>query len=65
MFSGLFSLQKETPKEYKKKSCLDSARYLQCLFYLQHYGTPIDLIEFWNNHRLFEDALRYVLVLPL
>eukprot|EP01125_Pyxidicula_operculata_P020500 TRINITY_DN7594_c0_g1_i1.p1 TRINITY_DN7594_c0_g1~~TRINITY_DN7594_c0_g1_i1.p1 ORF type:complete len:2393 (+),score=520.52 TRINITY_DN7594_c0_g1_i1:11-7189(+) len=53
-----FSSQKP---EFKKKHSLDSFRYMQCIYYLQRYGAPEDLISFWVRHHLLEDALRYIL----
>jgi zinc finger FYVE domain-containing protein 26 len=45
----------------KRQLNLDSVRYMQCIYYLQNYGTPNDLLAFWLRHQLLEDACRYVL----
>lgn len=44
----------------KRKHTLDSLRYMQCVYYLQRYGTSEDLIQFWLRHGLIEDAMRHV-----
>jgi tetratricopeptide (TPR) repeat protein len=44
----------------KRKHTLDSLRYMQCIYYLQRYGSSEDLIQFWLRHGLIEDAMRHV-----
>ena len=48
--------------EEKLPSRLNSVRFMQCVFYLNKFGTPISLIKFWIHNHLLEDACRYVLL---
>lgn len=48
----------------KRKHTLDSIRYMQCVFYLQKYGSDELLMQFWLRHNLIEDALRHLMCKP-
>ena len=38
---------------------LDTERYMQCIYYLTRYASPLALVSFWIRHDSFEDAVRY------
>uniref|UniRef100_A0A6B2L006 ZFYVE26-like TPR repeats domain-containing protein n=1 Tax=Arcella intermedia TaxID=1963864 RepID=A0A6B2L006_9EUKA len=56
-----FSFSPSPKQNLIKQHSLDTSRYMQCMYYLQCYGTPDDLVKFWLRHNLIEDALRYIL----
>lgn len=53
-------------EEDEVKSCSFKPRiqpifYEECTFYLQKYGTPLSLLQFFIRHADYREALKYVL----
>jgi zinc finger FYVE domain-containing protein 26 len=64
--SGSISLKSENKSQgqqlsRRRQAPLDSLRYMQCIYYLQQYGTQQDLLHFWLKYNLLEDAMRYLI----
>lgn len=43
-----------------RRHTLDSIRYMQCIYYLQRFGSEEMIIKFWLRHDLLEDCLRHM-----
>lgn len=43
-----------------RRHTLDSIRYMQCIYYLQRFGSEEMFIKFWLRHDLLEDCLRHM-----
>ena len=48
------------PPQTIRRHTLDSIRYMQCIYYLQRFGSEEMMIKFWLRHDLLEDCIRHM-----
>lgn len=58
--SGASQSPNAPPPSVVRRHTLDSIRYMQCVYYLQRFGSEEMIIKFWLRHDLLEDCLRHM-----